>query len=568
MSNDLILRDYQRAAVAAVLDAGNQGRQRILCALPTGTGKTPVAVHVVAARAGRALFLVHRDELVAQALERFAAVLPSVRVGVVKAERDDGAAPIVIASVQTLARPKRLERLRDVADRLGQPFTTIVVDEAHHAVATSYRAVLYGLGAIARDPIATAEAVAAAQARGRPAPRAIIPLRESVPGGPLVLGLTATPARGDGLGLDIVFQSIVYQRTLLEMIVAGWLADLRVLAVGSGIDLAGVRTTTTEQGRDYDAGQLGAALMAQGVPQELAAAYLAHAPERTALVFVPSVEMAQATTAAFQAANVATGLVTGSTPPAERQQVIAALRRRELRVLVNVAVLTEGFDAPAVDCIIVGRPTQRRPLYTQIIGRGTRTYPGKADCLVLELINRNLRHKVVSITDLTGKPLLRGQSVREAVEPPPQPASPRIDRVAATMPVNLFASLLWQPQPGQRFSLPAGRDRTIWLVAVDELHCRVERREPGKREPLFGGRTLRLDYAQGMVEDLARREGWFWLADARATWRAAPATARQRETMRTLGLRGADAETLTKGAASAAIHGFFAARDGTRAADE
>src|SRR5436309_6383478 len=172
-------RPYQYEAVAALLAATARGVQRPLLVLPTGTGKTIVFALLVQRRGGRALILAHRDELIQQAVDKLHLVDPTLPLGIVQAERDELTAPTVVASVQTLSRRPRLARL--VPD-----FHTIVIDEAHHAPAPSYRRILEYC-------------------------------RAWHPDGPLVVGVTATPARGDRQSLRQVFDGIVYQKTLVEM---------------------------------------------------------------------------------------------------------------------------------------------------------------------------------------------------------------------------------------------------------------------------------------------------------------------------------------------------------------
>src|SRR5712691_10019076 len=186
-------RPYQHEAVAALLAAAARGVHRPLLVLPTGTGKTIIFALLVQRRGGRALILAHRDELIQQALDKLHLVDPTLALGVVQAARDELSAPIVVASVQTLSRRARLARL--VPD-----FHTVVIDEAHHAPAPTYRRILDYC-------------------------------RAWRPAGPLVVGVTATPARGDRQSLRQVFEGIVYQKTLVEMMQAGYLVELRAVQV-------------------------------------------------------------------------------------------------------------------------------------------------------------------------------------------------------------------------------------------------------------------------------------------------------------------------------------------------
>jgi superfamily II DNA or RNA helicase len=171
-------RPYQTEAVNAVLQAAGQGVQHPLIALPTGTGKTIVFALLLQQRPGRSLILAHRDELIQQAVDKLHLVVPDLSIGVVKAERDEHAAPVVVGSVQTLQRPQRLARLTP-------DFHTVVIDEAHHATAESYLRILEHC-------------------------------RAWDPDGPLVLGVTATPERHDKQLLKHVFDTIVYQQSVLS----------------------------------------------------------------------------------------------------------------------------------------------------------------------------------------------------------------------------------------------------------------------------------------------------------------------------------------------------------------
>src|SRR5215468_10736709 len=311
-------RPYQYEAVAALLAATARGVQRPLLVLPTGTGKTIVFALLVQRRGGRSLILAHRDELIQQAVDKLRLVDPTLPLGVVQAARDEHTAPTVVASVQTLSRRTRLTRL--VPD-----FQTIVIDEAHHAPAPTYRRILEYCRAWRAD-------------------------------GPLVVGVTATPERGDHHSLRPVFDGIVYQKTLLEMMQAGYLVDLRALQVLLQADFDVLRT---QQG-DFVETELETLLLAANAPAQVLAAFQAHAADRKALLFTPTVALAYAMAETFQTAGIPAEALDGSTPLATPQAILQRLHTGQTRVVANCAVLTEGFDEPSVDCIIVARPPKVR----------------------------------------------------------------------------------------------------------------------------------------------------------------------------------------------------------------
>lgn len=519
----LVLRPYQEEALAAIEAAAARGVRRALVALPTGTGKTVIFAEQVHRRPGRALLLVHRDELLEQAVEKVHAVAPSLRVGRVKAERDEVDAPVVVASVQTLARPARLARLTP-------DFATVVVDEAHHAPAETYRRILTHVGSF--------EA-----------------------GGPLTLGVTATPDRGDGVGLGAIFEAIVYRKSLLEMIEAGYLADLRALRVRLALDLGRVRVTHG----DFAEGALGDALLDAGAPAVVAHAYGTYAADRKALAFTPTVAVAHALADALRAAGVAAEALDGETPRETRRAILGRLRTGATRVVANCGVLTEGFDEPTVDAILVGRPTRSRALYTQMIGRGTRLAPGKADCLILDVVGATTRHDLVTTPSLLGLPLDaleagdgdRAATVTEAARRVAAEAAGLAEatRLEAER-VALFtrARFAWV-QAGAGWALrlgdagrvllePTGGERWA-VVAVDGR---------GARTRVADG--LDLGYAQGVGEDHVRARGAAWRVDRAAPWRRAPATEKQLGALRRWRLPVRPG--LTKGEASDLLEGAIA----------
>jgi ATP-dependent helicase IRC3 len=506
-------RPYQREAVAALLAAAARGVHRPLLVLPTGTGKTIIFALLVQQRGGRALILAHRDELIQQAVAKLRLVDPRLAIGVVQAEQDDHAAPTVVASVQTLSRRERLARL--VPD-----FHTLVIDEAHHAPAPTYQRILEHC-------------------------------RVGRPNGPLVVGVTATPERGDRQSLRPVFERIVYQKSLVEMMQAGYLVDLRAVQVLLQADFDGLRTRRG----DFVEAELEALLFAANAPAQVLAAFQTHAAERKALLFTPTVATAYAMAATFAAAGIAAEALDGTTPLAERRAILQRFHRGATQVVANCAVLTEGFDEPAVDCIIVARPTQSRLLYQQMLGRGTRTYPGKADCLILDVVGVSTRHAVQTaavLFDCEAATLAR-QTVTAILAARARQAREREAAIQGTLrstPVDLFTrrALRWvQTRQG------------AWVLSLGAQHGTLRLRPDGpetwqvvqvRRDaaPVQLGVALPLAYAQGLAEDFARRQGVAQLVEAEAPWRQQPATEKQTVLLQRLGL--AVRPGLTKGEAA------------------
>lgn len=423
---ELQLRDYQAEALERIARAEARGCRRQLIVMATGLGKTIVFAALAASRPGRTLVLAHRDELVAQAAAKLAEVWPALhatpaaakmmaetgnshharlailgkgmQLGIVKAKADDTGADVVVASVQTLASEKRLARLAT-----SGPFDLVVIDEAHHATAASYRAVLDALRC-GRGWEAAPDCDCTPMSSMNYSECPHLP----DPPGPLLVGVTATPDRGDGTGLDAVFDEVVANRDILYGIKAGHLCQLRALRIEvEHLDLGSVKVSRG----DYQAGAAGEALEAAGGPRQIVAAWMEHALGRRTLVFTPTVATAEQTAGEFAAAGVRAGIVHGGTPLDERRAVLAAYSAGDIDVLCNCAVLTEGYDEPRTDCVIVARPTKSRALYTQMVGRGTRRHPDKVDCLVLDMVDATREHSLVTIPSLFGldDPAFRAQ---------------------------------------------------------------------------------------------------------------------------------------------------------------
>jgi superfamily II DNA or RNA helicase len=354
VSQTLTLRPYQREAIDAVQAAWAEGMQRPAVVLATGLGKTVIfsrmAAEHIAAEGTRVVILVHRDELADQTLDKLKQTEPGLFLGKVKASADNIAADVMVCSVQTLAREKRFNRLVDSQEKCGK-IGLVIVDECHHAAAVSYRNILAGLGCYS----------------GMPGTRAV--------------GLTATLARGDGQGLGGVWEDAVYTRSPLWGIAKGHLVDVKSTMID--VDTLHLGSVKRSAG-DYQAKDLGDAMMEAGGPQIIAKVLQEHAADRRSpIVFTPTVEVARATAEALPDA----AYVHGGTPREERLNIYRKFRTGEVRTLVNCMVLTEGADFPFADCAVIARPTKSQPLFVQMVGRVLRPSPatGKQDAQVLIL---------------------------------------------------------------------------------------------------------------------------------------------------------------------------------------
>ena len=309
------------------------------------------------------LVLAHREELVQQACDKIGHALGDPgQVGIEQASlRADSGVKVVVASIRSL----RSERLAALRQRFA--FGLVIYDECHHAPADDNVRVLRELGCLDPDWSGT------------------------------LLGVTATTQRGDGKGLDGVFERVVYFQTLPDLIAQQWLAPLRGYRIATSADLSAVRPV----GEDLDLEALADAVDIEERNALVARSIQELARDRRTIAFCVTVAHAQNLALALRKLGVRAGVVHGELPRLQRADVLAAFRQQQLQVVCNVAVLTEGFDDPGVSCIAMARPTRSPGLYAQCVGRGTRLYEGKRDCLVLDFVD-------VSSLDLCALPALYG----------------------------------------------------------------------------------------------------------------------------------------------------------------
>jgi superfamily II DNA or RNA helicase len=531
-NSPLPLRPYQSQALDAIGAAHARGVTRQLVVLPTGGGKTVVFAHLVSRRPGRALVLAHRDELISQAASKLALVGGSLDIGIVKARQDEHDARVVVASVQTLARPGRVARL-------GK-FSTVIVDEAHHAVASTYLDILAELGCMDA-------------------------------GGPLTVGFTATAGRSDKVGLRAAWSEITYQRGIVQMIAEGYLCDVRAVQIGTDFDLGNVQV----RAGDYTDSSIGAELERSDALNAAAKAYAEYAKGRLGVAFTPTIATAHALAEKLRATGIPAEAVDGTMHTDDRRGVLARLHRGETRVVTNCAVLTEGWDEPAVSCALMLRPTKSAPLFVQMAGRVLRPFVGKLngqpyakdDALILDVTGAS-DLGLATIANLAGLPpgsVKKGQSLLDAAEEQAGTERQKIAVAAArTRHVDLLrrSDLRWLEAEGS-WVLPAGADQTMILVPVpgDSLDdsWNVYRCAKGRLPLLESGKPLTLDWARGVGEEVARANGGV-LSQAKAAWRDRPPTPAQTGALERMGYADKLAG-LTRGGAADLMTAHYAAKD-------
>ena len=341
------LRPYQEEAQAAV-KAEWEKHKRTLLVLPTGCGKTIVFAKLAedCVRDGeRVLILAHRGELLSQATEKLFRAT-GLRCAMEKAEASCLGSwyRVTVGSVQSLMREKRLSQFPP------EYFSTIIIDEAHHCLSSSYQLILNYFNKSK------------------------------------VLGVTATPDRGDMRNLGTYFESLAYEYSLVKAIKEGYLSPIKALTIPLQMDLSGVGV----QAGDFKVSDIGTAL--DPYLHQIADEMAKNCSNRKTVVFLPLVKTSKKFCEILNAKNFRAAEVNGDSK--YRSEILGAFERGEYNVLCNSMLLTEGWDCPSVDCVVVLRPTKIRSLYSQMVGRGTRLSPEKTDLLLLDFLWHTERHEL------------------------------------------------------------------------------------------------------------------------------------------------------------------------------
>jgi ATP-dependent helicase IRC3 len=536
------LRPYQQEALQSINDFSEKGINKQLVVLPTGAGKTVIFSHLPQFKQNSLpmLVLAHRAELLYQAKEKISWSNPELDIQIEQADNVAGYCDVVVASVPTLGRAESERILKYPKDY----FKSIVIDEAHHAAAPTYRRILDYFNA------------------------------------PFVLGVTATPQRSDNTRLTDVFDEIVYYKTIQDLIEDGYLCSLVGYRIKTNTDISGV---ATNEG-DYVASQLEDAIDTPERNAHIVAAYNSLVPESKAIVFCAGIKHANNLATSFASSQINTEVILGATDSDARRDILARFKMGHTKVLVNVGVLTEGFDEPTVETIILARPTRSTLLYTQIVGRGTRLHEGKPHCTVLDFADTTKGKKPIGLPSLLGLPPefdLQGQDLidvakkyKELEDYCPGEAVRVLDPndiELAYKRINLF-----MPPPPNEFVQQYSR--FVWAeVAENDFHLGVDNYNSfriytdtlgrwvaeHRQRTLDGLQVKLLGHPEDMRDAFVRSDKWIMakfdtnLIESDAAWRADGPTDAQRKLLKRIGVPVTS--DMTKGTASQIISKYYEA---------
>lgn len=471
------LREYQEEALNVIAKALSDGISKQLIVLPTGSGKTILMAAIAKHLNKRTLILAHREEPIQQAFEKFKLYWPEADIGICKAERDETNHHIVIGSVQSCSKSKRLASLKDSA------FDVLLIDEAHHATAESYQKIIKELGFHTDQT-------------------------------KLLLGVTATPNRSDKDSLGETFEKVTYSRSISTMIKAGYLSPAIGRKILTNFSLQNIKM----QNGDFSICELAEIVNTPERNAFIAEKYKAYATDRKGVAFCVDVAHCKDLSASFEKVGITSKAVWGEMPTEERRNVLEDLKAGRIQVAMSCGVLTEGFDEPSISCIAMARPTKSQSLYIQCIGRGLRLWPGKQDCLVLDFTDKG--HSLDIVMSLS-------KTMPNTLEIHESPTGER-EKIEKTAKIEVIeecdtefdllgcAKFIWVPIGDNEWSL-MDDDRNEIIMRSNENGYIADIYINGSKTSIVSN-PIPIEYCSGVCEDYARRHLKIAFADLKTPW--------------------------------------------------
>lgn len=471
------LREFQEEALLSVITEHQEGIKRQLIHLPTGSGKTIVMSAIAKHFGKKTLIIAHREELINQAVEKFRLFWPSVDIGVCKAERNEIEPQVVVGSVQSCCRSNRLEQLKK------KEFDLLLIDECHHSTADSYKTIINELG-FNDNP------------------------------SKLLIGVTATAMR-DGLGE--IFEKIVFTRSISTMIKSGYLSPVVGRRILTNFNL---QKLSTRNG-DYDLGDLSEAVDTEERNAFVVQKFIEHANNRKGIAFCVDVDHCIRLSEAFRSHGIESQAVYGAMPSDERKRALESLKNGRIQVATSCGVLTEGFDEPSIDVILMVRPTKSEILYTQCVGRGLRKHVGKSDCMVLDFTDRGLNlDSALTLNKMIPEATVEEEEIEGIAEGEKIDRRPRIRTTESSdLPFDILGQtrFCWVDIGEGEWSLLDDDKIEIVLTPKGDGYCSTVHYPDGNSKEIVSS-SLPLEYAQGVSEDFARQHLNVKYADLSTEW--------------------------------------------------
>ena len=495
------LRPYQLDCLEAIQNKFKEGINRQLVVLPTGSGKTVIFSELIKRRNLKTLVIAHRIELLEQAQSKINEAAPDIETGIFCGDRRCHDKQITIASIQSAKNYLKLLKEED--------YQLIIIDEAHHAAAKSYKNLLRHLGFI--------------QENGKDR-NSIVAVKK------LLVGFTATPSRGDGKGLDHVFQEVVSHLSIKKLINQGYLIKPEGLHVTVGIDL---RELCLRLG-DFEKSQLQRIMLEEKALKVVVNTIKTQASNRRGIVFTVNIEHAEILTKLIQGEGFSCEAVHSKISMEDRQQRLQDFSSGKIQFVVNPMILTEGFDCPRADCMINASPTLNRSLYVQKAGRVLRLHPEKENALLIDFGFSKKRHALKTAIDLYGDAKIRQLREKRELQPS-QDQTEKIDFSVAEFkesereeynPLGEEAVYAWNKVPNEETYYIQGSGVKMIVKAFDSGQCLVMRHiwDGDKLEP-YGYHEK--SQAFELAESLAEKTDGAFCFSRNAKWRKDPASKKQ-----------------------------------------
>ncbi len=479
----ICLRDYQIECLEVVLNMFENGIKQQLIILPTGSGKTIIMAAIAKQFTKKTLLLAHREELITQAVDKIKLFWPEVDIGICMADQDDIGCQVVVGSIQSCSKEGRLDRLKE------QSFQLLMIDEAHHRASRSYQTVIRTLGFLENEK-------------------------------KLLLGVTATPERSDKLELGGIFPQTTFRRSISNMIKGGYLSPVIGRKIQTSFSLNKIKSSNG----DFAITDLSEAVNMPERNAFIVSKFKEYAIDRKGIAFCCDVQHCKDIAGAFKAAGIASTAVWGEMESKERKEALEAFKCGQIQVVTSCGILTEGYDEPSVNVIIMARPTKSTSLFTQCIGRGLRLCPGKENCLVLDFTDKH--HTLDGLVSLSS-------AVPEAVviEDKPKVKQEKIDHRPKIRVLQEYDHI---------FDILGSSTRFIWVSVEDEWSLQDDDGNEVVMFPVEGGYAanlyspdgssrriasipLSLECCRDVCEDYARRYLRIAFANVDAPWVSASA---------------------------------------------
>lgn len=520
------LRPYQLETLEAIRANALADVRRQIVHLPTAAGKTVIFASLISnatkTRPGlRALILAFNCDLLGQARDKLLMVDPSLDVGILDANSKNLEAQVVVSSVQSARVPSNLERLKE------QGFSIVIADECHHFASDTARHVLGALGFCKQG---------------------------CEKGQRLLVGFSATPFRNDTKGLGEVFDKIVYARSIKEMIADGYLCMPEGKRILTDLDLSLVAV----EGGDYSSLALSRIMNTPEINTLVVRSYIERAIGKKTIAFCTSIEHAVALADTFNKYGIFSEAIHSNLSIQDREILKRRFSNGDIEILTNPSMLTEGYDEPSTECVVIARPTKSPGLYQQMVGRGLRLFPGKQSCLVLDFSDQNhtLCNVGVLLEDIKtaeGRPAKDKEkevAIADLFGDLPPNINPKLKKAILELDL-LGESFLWKKNYAGDYYLKGAGDTILAVLRKSQDRYDVILSGQQGTKVIVAG--LDFQYAFGAAEGFAKaNRSLFVMSDFFAEWRGFPITKKQREIFRKANYKNG-IDCLTRGQASQII---------------